>query len=117
MPAVHYFGFTGDAYDATQTDENIHDGDVLVVESEGVVGFLCKAWPVAITKARGAFHTLDPEADITCLGKKEEKRFMTVIHPVDGEPYEHEEVYPADPGTDYTASIELARSLMAARGL
>ncbi len=57
-PAVHRFGDTWDAYNATQCRDDIRDGDVLVVESERVVGFLDAAWPVAITKAHGEFHHL-----------------------------------------------------------
>ncbi|MFB7329091.1 hypothetical protein [Streptomyces sp. NPDC056190] len=57
-PAVHRFADTVEAYDATQCREDIRDGDVLVVEAEGVVGFLDAAWPVAITEAHGEFHGL-----------------------------------------------------------
>ncbi|MEU4095517.1 hypothetical protein [Streptomyces sp. NPDC026673] len=57
QPAVHYLdGDTRDAYDATQCRDGIRDGDVLVVESAKVVGFLDAAWPVAITEAHGEFH-------------------------------------------------------------
>ncbi|MER5638294.1 hypothetical protein ABT095_15195 [Kitasatospora sp. NPDC002227] len=55
-PAVHRFDSTAEAYDATQCDEEIRDGDVLVIESEGVVGFLVEAWPVAVTAVRGELH-------------------------------------------------------------
>jgi hypothetical protein len=54
---VHYFESTGDAYDASQCREDIKDGDILVVREEGVIGVLCKAWPVAVTKKFGKFHT------------------------------------------------------------
>ncbi|MFF4504853.1 hypothetical protein [Streptomyces sp. NPDC001401] len=57
-PVVHRFADTCEAYDATQCRDDIRDGDVLVVESERVVGFLDAAWPVAITEARGEFHGL-----------------------------------------------------------
>lgn len=58
---IHTFDNTTDAYDATQTDESISDGDVLVVAPENVVGFLLEAWPVAVTKECGQFHRLsDP---------------------------------------------------------
>ncbi|MFJ5120848.1 hypothetical protein [Kitasatospora sp. NPDC088548] len=56
VPAVHRFDSTVEAYDATQCDEEIRDGDVLVIESERVVGFLVKAWPVSATTARGELH-------------------------------------------------------------
>jgi hypothetical protein len=52
MIKTHRFDSTGDAYDASQTDESISNGDVLVVESERVVGVLVDAWPVAVTPER-----------------------------------------------------------------
>lgn len=61
-PRVHRFDDTDTAYDITQTEERVHrgirDGDVLVVESEGVVGVLTNAWPVALTEAHGQFHLM-----------------------------------------------------------
>ena len=57
-PTVYHFNSTGEAYNATQCRDDIRDGDVLVVESEGVTGFLDAAWPVAVTKAHGQFHGL-----------------------------------------------------------
>jgi hypothetical protein len=62
---IHRFDSTGEAYDESQCDDAIHDGDVLVVASEGVVGILVKAWPIAITEASGAFHTVKPGATFT----------------------------------------------------
>ncbi|MFJ3248437.1 hypothetical protein [Streptomyces sp. NPDC086782] len=61
-PTVHRFTDTVEAYDATQCRDDIRDGDVLVVESERVVGFLDAAWPVAITEAHGEFHGLKTPA-------------------------------------------------------
>jgi len=59
---VHTFRSTGQAYDESQTGEKVKDGDVLHVPSEGVVGYMHAAWPVAVTKERGAFHHLnDPD--------------------------------------------------------
>ncbi|WP_405526816.1 hypothetical protein OG426_30545 [Streptomyces canus] len=57
-PAVHRFASTREAYDATQCRDDIRDGDVLVVESERVIGILDAAWPVAITEAHVEFHGL-----------------------------------------------------------
>lgn len=61
-PRVHRFDDTDTAYDITQTEEGvrrgIRDGDVLVVESESVVGVLTNAWPVALTEAHGQFHLM-----------------------------------------------------------
>lgn len=52
---VHYFLDAHSGYDATQCDERIKDGDVLVVESAGIVGILYDvAWPVALTEAGAA---------------------------------------------------------------
>lgn len=57
---VHSFGTTGEAYDACQCDENIKNGDVLLIAPECVVG-LAWTWPFAISKRRGHLHTLkDP---------------------------------------------------------
>jgi hypothetical protein len=64
---VWHFASTGEAYDATQTDERIKDGDVLVVASEEVVGFLLQAWPVAVTEARGHFHDGGGDANLRSL--------------------------------------------------
>ncbi len=56
---VHYFeDGSEDAYDQTQYRDDIDDGDVLVVPGEGVVGFLNKAWPIAVTQQSGEFHRL-----------------------------------------------------------
>lgn len=56
---IHVFESSTEAYDATQCDDNINEGDVLVVTNEDIAGFLYRAWPVAITKATGSFHTTD----------------------------------------------------------
>ncbi|MGW1989623.1 hypothetical protein [Embleya sp. NPDC001921] len=61
-PAVHRFADTTDAYDATQCRDDIEDGDVLVIESEGVVAFLYRAWPAALTQENGGLHTLTENA-------------------------------------------------------
>jgi len=57
---VHTFEGTGTAYDASQCWDTIEPGDVLWVPSEGVAGILVGAWPVAVTRECGAFHTVDP---------------------------------------------------------
>ncbi|MEV7243950.1 hypothetical protein AB0N92_22265 [Streptomyces sp. NPDC093248] len=56
---VHKFDSTEDAYNRTQCGDDIRDGDVLVIEREGVVGFLRSAWPAAITEAHGELHTVE----------------------------------------------------------
>ncbi|RKN09635.1 hypothetical protein [Streptomyces radicis] len=55
-PGVHRFESTKEAYDATQTHEEIKDGDVLIIEGQGVVGVLYKAWPFAVTTESGELH-------------------------------------------------------------
>ncbi|MFJ1731486.1 hypothetical protein [Streptomyces sp. NPDC088254] len=56
---VHHFDSTGSAYNQTQCRDDIRDGDVLVVEGEGVVGFLRSAWPAAVTVAYGELHRIE----------------------------------------------------------
>lgn len=103
-PRIHRFESTADAYTATQTDDSIRDGDVLVIESEKVAGFLCAAWPIAVTEEHGEFHTLAADADITCLGRRAEHR---TEYTVDGEACVY--IIEADAGRDYTISAEIAR--------
>ncbi len=55
---------TREAYDMTQTTDDIHDGDVLVVQSEGVVGVLVSAWPCAVGTHHGEFHRIGVDADL-----------------------------------------------------
>jgi len=68
---VHYFESTQEAYEWTMCGgehlfepegwsdlQNIENGDTLVVKSEGVVG-VASAWPTAVTKQQGAFHSFN----------------------------------------------------------
>jgi hypothetical protein len=48
MPQVFEFASTREAYNMSQTDPTIRDGDVLVVPSERAVGVLVEAWPTAL---------------------------------------------------------------------
>jgi hypothetical protein len=57
---IHYFGSTEEGYDDSQCRDDIKFGDILVVESEQVVGFLLSAWPLAVTEEHGEFHSKDP---------------------------------------------------------
>lgn len=59
---VFSFDSTGDAYDACQTDYKIKKGDLLVIESEKVIG-IAHTWPVAVTSESGALHTLMADSD------------------------------------------------------
>jgi hypothetical protein len=81
MIKTHRFDSTGDAYDASQTDESISNGDVLVVESERVVGVLVDAWPVAVTPEHGAFHTFAPDVDVSAFGAEPERTLTYTVHP------------------------------------
>jgi hypothetical protein len=61
---------TREAYDFTQTNEAMRDGDVVVCQHEGreVVAILVEAWPVAISgmdeeRQAGSMHALDHPAD------------------------------------------------------
>ncbi|MEA8592241.1 hypothetical protein PZT57_26705 [Pseudomonas aeruginosa] len=57
MPHTYTFDSTGDAYDATQCDDDVLDGHALLVLEEGVVG-LSWTWPVAVTIASGELHEM-----------------------------------------------------------
>jgi hypothetical protein len=62
MTRIWVFNSTGDAYDACQCNEEIQDGDCLLVEEEGVVG-LAWTWPIAVTKELGDLHGIDDKPD------------------------------------------------------
>jgi hypothetical protein len=53
---AHFFTHSGEAYDASQCDDRIKSGDLLIVPEEKVVGFLFLAWPIAVTQDAGVFH-------------------------------------------------------------
>lgn len=53
---VHVYNTTAYAYNETQTNEEIHDGDVIVAEHEQAIAILDLAWPFAVTEAHGEFH-------------------------------------------------------------
>ncbi|CAM5479999.1 MULTISPECIES: hypothetical protein [Streptomyces] len=54
-PTVWHFASTADARAAIEQDQ-VADGDVLVVASERAVAFVVGVWPVAITQEHGTFH-------------------------------------------------------------
>lgn len=64
---THHFLSTEDAYAAAQTDEGINDGDVLVIESEKVVG-LVGDFPIAVTDWTGELHDLAAGDTLQTLG-------------------------------------------------
>lgn len=53
------------AYDETQTRDEIENGDTLIAGD--VVGFLCDAWPIAVTDASGQFHRVAAGYDPRCF--------------------------------------------------
>ncbi|MER6559763.1 hypothetical protein ABT300_18915 [Streptomyces sp. NPDC001027] len=57
-PKVWHFASSADARTAADR-EQVADGDVLVVESERIVGFVVIHLPVAITEQHGAFHSYE----------------------------------------------------------
>jgi hypothetical protein len=63
MVEVYQFRSSDYAYDQTLLSDAILDGDVLVVESEQVVGVVYQALPVAISEERGAFETFEGGAE------------------------------------------------------
>ncbi|MBA0053474.1 hypothetical protein E0L36_22120 [Streptomyces sp. AJS327] len=62
VPGTHTFDSSAEAYDASQCRDDIRDGDVLVVPSEGIVAILNRAWPAALTAVHGELHTLTAAA-------------------------------------------------------
>lgn len=52
---IHEFESTEEAYAATQCDGDVKDGDLIVVESEKVIG-VAETWPFAVTEAHGDLH-------------------------------------------------------------
>jgi hypothetical protein len=50
---AHFFDSSNWAYDMSQCDEQIMDGDLLIIPSEGIVAILVKAWPMALTEETG----------------------------------------------------------------
>ena len=57
-PTVHYFHDDSEAYGASQCRDDIRDGDVLVIESEPIIGILVEMWPSAVTAETGEFHDM-----------------------------------------------------------
>lgn len=74
--SIHYFESTGEAYDACNCDETVKQGDTVVVASERVVG-LAWAWPVAVTKEHGHFHTVKEGGSLEGLENHEGGRVFS----------------------------------------
>lgn len=61
---------SGRVYDETQVSGDVHFGDILIVPSEKIVGFMVGAWPCAVTKNHGSFHCRDPKLSwVNCCNK------------------------------------------------
>lgn len=60
----HGFATSGNAYDATETDEAIKTGDTLLILPERVVG-VANTWPFAVTSHFGHLHAIKPKPDDT----------------------------------------------------
>jgi len=56
--SIHVFASTGEAYDHAQYGPYIADGDILIVPSEKVAGFVEGGWPIAATIHVGEFHSV-----------------------------------------------------------
>jgi len=89
MPEIHRFYSSGEAYDASQTHNEIHDGDVLVVERENAIAILVSAWPVIFE------------------GYDEDLQHNTAF---DG-PLHHSADWHELDGGKYTPSVELAQTV------
>ena len=63
----HHFDSTREAYDDAQLNADINDGDVLIIESEEVVG-LVGDFPVAVTEWTGDLHDLAAGDTLESLG-------------------------------------------------
>lgn len=59
MLKIHKFDSTEEAYDATQCSADVSVGDILIIESEQVVG-LADVWPIAVSLHNGQLHTVRP---------------------------------------------------------
>jgi hypothetical protein len=64
---IHFFDTTVAAYAATQSDDQVREGDVLIIESEKIVG-LASTWPVAVTELSGELHHLEGAWPLAKLG-------------------------------------------------
>lgn len=66
MPEIHAFESSGEAYDASQCEDHISDGDILLVPSEKSAAILVSAWPtraVGEDDPESAFHEVLIDGD------------------------------------------------------
>lgn len=66
---VHEFATTGEACQAAQARPDVHDGDVLIVPAEGIIGILHGTRPYALTRRRGAFQSFDGDLRTADAGR------------------------------------------------
>lgn len=61
MNVVHKFNqlTTGEAYDETQVNDDIKDGDIIVCNDGKSIAILVEAWPAIAKGERGDFHGLE----------------------------------------------------------
>lgn len=64
---IYHFETSAEAYESAQTDEAINDGDVLIIEPEGVVA-LVGDFPIAVTEWTGELHDLAAGDTLESLG-------------------------------------------------
>lgn len=106
---VHRFASTGEAYDACMCYETIKRGDVLVIESEGVVG-VAYTWPFAVTPEAGELHRLVDNA----AGNATRAEFAESIKAAEAEAAK---LAPASTAEQKEAEIARIQANRAARGM
>ena len=81
MAKVHEFDSTSEACDAAQADEQIEDGDVLLVRSEHAMAVLCQVGPVAVDGFTGrAFRQHDETWDWSAVKQAQGTRSNAVTN-------------------------------------
>jgi hypothetical protein len=60
---VHHFESSEEAYDATQCNPEVMDGDVLVIWPAGIVG-IADTWPFSVTPDHGHLHGTKDEPEV-----------------------------------------------------
>ena len=63
VPVVHFRQdlSTREAYNWSQTSEQLEDGDIFVVNNGKTIGFLMEAWPTALYGEVGALELASPQ--------------------------------------------------------
>jgi len=97
----------GGAYAESQTNDDIRDGDILLVPGVAVA-VMVKAWPLRVAGESGLFDEMSDDADITTLGAYPWGR----LFPATTWAPEGEYVAPKA-GADYSESFALAHTIAA----